>query len=117
MSTFIAYAVPVILLALTAPWCLRMLRTTSAEPALNRIAQLTGMTALAALGMVVLRADIVPLWSWYPTAVAVGVGAIALSFRWPTVVRSGPADRRIGTVVSLVINGALLVLVLYGFLR
>ncbi|MGP5316416.1 hypothetical protein [Arthrobacter rhombi] len=117
MSTVISYAVPFILLALTTPWCLRMLRTTNAEPALNRITQLTGMTALAALGAVVLRAGIVPLWSWYPTAVAVGVGAIALSVRWPVLVRSGAAERRIRTVVSLVINGALLVVVSYGFLR
>lgn len=117
MNTFIAYAVPLILLLFTAPWCLRMLRTTSAEPALNRLAQLTTLTTLAALGMVALRADIVPSWSWYPSAVAVGVGAIALCIRWPTLVRPGPPERRIRTVVSLVIEGALLVLVMYGFLH
>lgn len=117
MSTTIAYAVPVILLALTAPWCLRMLRTTSAEPALNRIGSMVAVTALAALGMVVLRAGIVPMWSWYPTAAAVAVGAIALTVRWPTLVRPGPPERRIRTVVSLVIEGALLVLVMYGFLH
>ncbi|MDN5824997.1 MAG: hypothetical protein L0H47_11865, partial [Micrococcaceae bacterium] len=117
LNTFIAYAVPVILLAFTAPWCFRMLRTRTAEPALNRISQLMSMTALAALGMVALRADIVPSWTWCPTAVAVGVGAVALSARWPTLVRSGPADRRIRTVVSLVIESMVLVVVLYGLLR
>ncbi len=117
MSTYIAYAMPFILLALTAPWCLRMMRTTSSEPALNRIAQLTSMTALAVFGTTVLRADIVPGWTWYPTALAVGVGAVALSLRWPVLVRSGPPDRKIRTVVSLGITAALLVVVLYGSLR
>lgn len=117
MSTFIAWAVPALLLAVTAPWCLWMLRTASAEPALNRLGTLVAMTALAAFGAVALREGIVPIWSWYPTAVAVGVGAVALSVRWPTLVRPGPPERRIRTVVSLVIEGALLVLVMYGFLH
>lgn len=117
MSMVIGYAVAAVLLALTVPWCLRMLRTTTTEPALNRIGQLVAMAGAAAMVATIVRLGVTPAWTWYPTAVAVGVGAIALSVRWPTVVRSGPADRTIRTVVSLVVEGTLLVLLLYGFLR
>lgn len=117
MSTYVAVAVPLILLALTVPWCLRMVRSRTAEPALNRIGSLVAVTALAVLGVVVMGTGAVPLWSWYPTAAAVAVGATALGVRWPTLVGPGPAEHRIRTVVSLVIEGALLVLVMYGFLH
>lgn len=117
MRTFIAFALPLALLILTLPWCLRMLRTTSAEPPLNRIGQLVSMTAAAGMGALFVRMGITPAWTWYPVALAVGVGACALSLRWTTLIRSGPPERKILTVVSLVVEAALLVLVLYGFLR
>lgn len=117
MSTMVNLLLPVLLLVFTVPWCVRMLRRRSPAPALERVAQLASMTALVAVGAMVLRFDIVPAWSWYPSAAAVAVGATALCVRWPELATAAPPAHRGRTIASLVASTALLVLVMYASLR
>ncbi|WP_372698055.1 hypothetical protein [Arthrobacter sp. JSM 101049] len=117
MSTIVNLLLPVVLLVFTVPWCLRMLRDRTPAPALERVAHMASMTALVAVGAVVMRFDLVPAWTWYAPAAVVGVGAVALCLRWPALVCPDPPRRRAATVVSLVANAALLVLVMYASIR
>lgn len=117
MSMVANLLLPVLLLVFTVPWCVRMLRRRSSAPALERVAQLASMTAVVAVGAVVMRFDIVPAWSWYPSAAAVAVGATALCVRWPELATAAPPAHRGRTMASLVASAALLVLVLYASLR
>lgn len=117
MSTLLNLLLPVLLLAFTVPWCVRMLRHRTPEPALERVAQLASMTALVAVGAAVMRFDVIPAWSWYPSAAAVAVGSTALCVRWPRLATSASPARPWRTTASLVASAALLVLVMYASLR
>lgn len=117
MSTLLNLLLPALLLVFTVPWCVRMLRHRTPEPAVERVAQLAEMTALVAVGAAVMRFDVVPAWSWYPSAAAVAVGSTALCVRWPRLTTSAPPVHRWRSTAALVASAALLVLVMYASLR